>query len=89
MLVTSRFCKGILEPSPEKDVLVPDIILVPLLSFNEDCHRLGYGGGFYDRTISYIKYVLKREILTIGLAFEVMKFQQEDGVPEFEVNSND
>ncbi len=32
--------------------LVPDLLLVPLLAFDGQCRRLGYGGGFYDRTLA-------------------------------------
>lgn len=44
----------------------PDIILVPLLAFNNRKFRLGYGGGFYDRTI----LDRKKEILSIGIGFD-------------------
>ena len=61
------------EPSPEKQVVEPDVLLVPLLAFSEDCHRLGYGGGFYDRTIARLK--AKKTVITIGVAFEVQKYK--------------
>jgi 5-formyltetrahydrofolate cyclo-ligase len=39
-------------PSPAERVLVePDVLLVPLLGFDAAGHRLGYGGGYYDRTL--------------------------------------
>ena len=53
-LEQSKFFK-ILEPIttlPERPEVVPDVMLVPLMAFNQDCFRLGYGGGFYDRTIA-------------------------------------
>lgn len=37
---------------PEGEPLVPDLLLVPLLAFDGQCRRLGYGGGFYDRTLA-------------------------------------
>lgn len=43
---------GMEEPMPEAPLLEPAIILVPLLAFDGEGYRLGYGGGFYDRTIS-------------------------------------
>ena len=49
-LVKSSFFNN-LEPDESQPVVKPDILLVPLLAFREDCHRLGYGGGYYDRTI--------------------------------------
>ncbi len=39
-------------PVPTAQTTVPDIILVPLLAFDSRGYRLGYGGGFYDRTIA-------------------------------------
>jgi len=46
-LVAGRF--GTLEPTGAP--AVPDVLLVPLLAFDRQCHRLGYGGGYYDRTL--------------------------------------
>jgi len=61
---------GIPEPISKKKVY-PDVLLVPLVAFNKDKFRLGYGGGYYDRYIQKIKKIKK--ILTIGMAFS---FQQ-------------
>jgi len=36
---------------PEGEIITPDVLLVPLLAFDRNGHRLGYGGGFYDRTL--------------------------------------
>ncbi len=57
---------GIPEPSPKKKIY-PDILLVPLVAFNKNKFRLGYGGGYYDRYIEKINKIKK--ILTIGMAF--------------------
>ena len=57
---------GIPEPISKKKVY-PDILLVPLVAFNKNKFRLGYGGGYYDRYIKKIKKIKK--ILTVGLAF--------------------
>lgn len=51
------------QPSVHAPIVEPDIILVPLLAFDSEGGRLGYGGGYYDRTIA------KHKALTIGLAF--------------------
>lgn len=37
-------------PAENKEV-IPDIVIAPLVGFDPDCHRLGYGDGFYDRTL--------------------------------------
>ena len=42
---------SVLEPRDDKKQVFPQVMLVPLMGFSEDCHRIGYGGGFYDRTI--------------------------------------
>tara|TARA_X000000368_G_scaffold248008_1_gene195857 strand:- start:808 stop:1350 length:543 start_codon:yes stop_codon:yes gene_type:complete len=61
---------GIPEPNPKKKIY-PDIILVPLVAFDNNLNRLGYGGGYYDRLIE--KLSKKKKILKIGLAFSVQK----------------
>ena len=43
---------GIQEPASHFPLVEPDLLLVPLLAFDDHGHRLGYGGGFYDRTIA-------------------------------------
>jgi 5-formyltetrahydrofolate cyclo-ligase len=45
---------GIPEPLALWPRAVPDVLLVPLLAFDASGHRLGYGGGFYDRTLAAI-----------------------------------
>ncbi len=66
---------GIPEPCSKKKIL-PDVILVPLVAFNSNKYRLGYGGGFYDRYIQKLKKIKK--ILTIGMAFS---FQEVAEIP--------
>jgi 5-formyltetrahydrofolate cyclo-ligase len=59
---------GIPEPKPDKPVLEPDILLVPLLAFDVDGCRLGYGGGFYDRTLARLRAI--KPVVAIGLAYD-------------------
>ena len=63
---------GIPEPLFSK-LIIPDILLVPLVGYDDNLNRLGYGGGFYDR---YIEKVEKnKKIIKIGLAFSYQKLQ--------------
>ena len=65
---------SILEPVKSK-IVIPNIILVPLLAFDEDKYRLGYGKGFYDRYLN--KYLKKfKNILTVGVAFSFQKYHK-------------
>ena len=64
-------------PEPEiKNIVYPDILLIPLVAFDKNLNRLGYGGGYYDRLIT--KLSKKKKIMKIGLAFP---FQKIDRVP--------
>ena len=63
---------GIPEPVNTNRVY-PDILFVPLVAFDKELNRLGYGGGFYDR---YIQKILKiKKILKVGLAFSFQKLK--------------
>ncbi|NNE21833.1 MAG: 5-formyltetrahydrofolate cyclo-ligase [Rhizobiales bacterium] len=53
-----------LASAPEVD---PDMLLVPLLAFDERGYRLGYGGGFYDRTLEKLRS--KKSITAVGVAY--------------------
>jgi 5-formyltetrahydrofolate cyclo-ligase len=64
---------GIPEPISSK-IIDPDILLVPLVSFDSKLNRLGYGGGFYDRYIEKIEKVKK--VIKIGLAFSYQKIKK-------------
>ena len=61
---------GIPEPVSSK-ILYPDILLVPLVAFDSNLNRLGYGGGYYDRYIEKIEKIKK--VIKIGLAFSFQK----------------
>ena len=61
---------GIPEPTSNK-IIYPNILLVPLIAFDEKFNRIGYGGGFYDRYIKRIKMIKK--ITTVGLAYSFQK----------------
>ena len=62
-------------PEPISNVVkFPNILLVPMVAFDEDRNRIGYGGGFYDRYIKKLKR--KKKILTIGLAYSFQKVKK-------------
>tara|TARA_B100000941_G_scaffold276520_1_gene239250 strand:+ start:786 stop:1334 length:549 start_codon:yes stop_codon:yes gene_type:complete len=63
-------------PEPKKSVnVIPSLILVPLLAFDEDKNRLGYGKGFYDKFLNkYLK--INKKILTVGVAFSFQKYHK-------------
>jgi len=71
-LVVGRF--AIPEPDAKAKERRPDLILVPLLAFDRDGYRLGYGGGFYDRYLS--EHRAKRTIRAIGIAYAGQQLDQ-------------
>jgi 5-formyltetrahydrofolate cyclo-ligase len=60
---------GTLAPSDLAPRAEPDVVLMPLLGFDEKGTRLGYGGGYYDRTLAS----LPRKPMLVGLAFSVQE----------------
>ena len=58
---------GIEEPLPSAPERFPTSVFVPLLAFDASGHRLGYGGGYYDRTVSTLRR--RGMVLTIGIAY--------------------
>jgi 5-formyltetrahydrofolate cyclo-ligase len=59
---------GIGEPLPSARYVEPGVLLVPLLAFDPMGYRLGYGGGFYDRTLAKLRE--HQPVIAIGLAFD-------------------
>jgi 5-formyltetrahydrofolate cyclo-ligase len=70
---------GIAEPKADKPALEPDILLVPLLAFDRRGCRLGYGGGFYDRTLEALR--TRKAVVAVGLAHDE---QEVDAVPHLD-----
>ena len=68
---------GILEPKKQNITLKPDVILVPLVAFDRNLNRIGYGKGYYDRALQQLS--VKKKILTIGIAFS---FQECPFIPK-------
>jgi 5-formyltetrahydrofolate cyclo-ligase len=67
---------GIREPDESAPAVEPDVLLVPLLVFDRTGMRLGYGGGFYDRTLHDLR--ARKRIVAVGLAYAS---QEVDAVP--------
>lgn len=75
-LVTNHLFTKLLEPnyqSSKIEPVMPDIVLVPLVAFDKNQHRLGYGAGFYDLTINLLKKN-NANLITIGYGFELQKY---------------
>ena len=64
---------GIREPPPTAPELQPDILLVPLLAFDRNGHRIGYGAGYYDLTIAQLR--AKKPIAAVGIAFAAQEIE--------------
>jgi len=79
-LTINRF--GIPEPTKTNKKLTPDLILVPMVAFDKKLNRIGYGGGFYDRSLKKIKKI-KNKSIALGIAYS---FQQCGIIP---INKND
>lgn len=71
---------GTTGPSPDAEILDPDILLVPLSAFDENGNRIGYGAGHYDRAIDRLRAKGKVPKL-IGIAFDVQKVEKVPAEP--------
>jgi 5-formyltetrahydrofolate cyclo-ligase len=65
---------GIREPKPEALEVAPDILIVPMLAFDRRGHRIGYGAGYYDRTISALR--ARKAVLAVGIAYAAQEIPQ-------------
>jgi len=63
---------GILEPKSTNKVIIPDLILVPLVAFDKQLNRIGYGKGYYDRILHKIGKS-KKKIVTLGIAYNFQR----------------
>jgi 5-formyltetrahydrofolate cyclo-ligase len=70
---------GIAEPLEDKPVLVPDILLVPLLAFDAEGWRVGYGGGYFDRTLHMLR--ASGRVAAVGIALDELEV---DAVPHLD-----
>ena len=66
---------GIREPAEGVPEVVPAVLLVPFLAFDRAGHRLGYGAGYYDRTLAALK-AAGRPALAIGVGFAAQEVER-------------
>jgi 5-formyltetrahydrofolate cyclo-ligase len=71
---------GIGEPPSSSPEIFPDVLLVPLLAFDSEKHRLGYGGGYYDATIAHLRAVNPR-FQAFGCAYRWQKVSKLPRIP--------
>lgn len=62
---------GPLEPNKLAREVIPDVLLIPLLGYSRNGYRLGYGTGFYDRTLESLRQF--KSIKAIGLAYSIQE----------------
>ncbi len=60
---------NIKEPSNNNEILIPDLLFVPCLAFDRFGFRLGYGGGFYDKTFNYLNKN-NNKFISVGFAYD-------------------
>tara|TARA_Y100000590_G_scaffold425573_1_gene533716 strand:- start:289 stop:858 length:570 start_codon:yes stop_codon:yes gene_type:complete len=72
-LYVSKF--GILEPKDTKKEIIPDLIMVPLVAFDKQFNRIGYGKGYYDRSLVKIKKI-KKKAICLGIAYSFQKYSR-------------
>lgn len=70
---------GVPVPTGQAGRVIPRVLLVPLAAFDREGYRLGYGAGFYDRTLTELR--ARDEVIAIGVAFDE---QEVDAVPHDE-----
>jgi 5-formyltetrahydrofolate cyclo-ligase len=70
---------GIREPKSDAPQVFPDILLVPLLAFDRRGHRIGYGAGYYDMTITALR--AQKAIVAVGIAFAAQEIAEVPSTP--------
>jgi 5-formyltetrahydrofolate cyclo-ligase len=79
-LVTGSF--GVPRPDKDQPELTPRMLIVPLLAFDRTGYRLGYGGGFYDRTLASLRANGPALAVGVGFALQELPFVPHDSVDE-------
>ena len=65
---------GIREPPPSAPEVFPDILIVPMLAFDRNGHRIGYGAGYYDMTIARLRGM--KPVIALGIAYAAQEIAQ-------------
>ena len=63
---------GIPEPNDSKKEIIPDLVMVPLVAFDNKLNRIGYGKGYYDRCLKKMSKIKKKSI-SLGIAYSFQK----------------
>ncbi len=79
-LERSKF--GVREPDASAPALRPAVVLVPLLAFDRSGARLGYGAGYYDRSLRQLRSA--EPVVAIGIAFDEQEFPEIPTEPQDE-----
>jgi 5-formyltetrahydrofolate cyclo-ligase len=61
------------EPQPDAPEVWPDVLVVPPVAFDRRCFRIGYGAGFYDRTIPALRSI--HPVFVLGVAFSCQEVE--------------
>ncbi|MBV1697356.1 MAG: 5-formyltetrahydrofolate cyclo-ligase [Hyphomicrobiales bacterium] len=70
---------GIREPAATAATVDPDILLVPIVAFDRTGHRIGYGAGYYDMTITQLR--ARKQVVAVGLAFATQEVSAVPATP--------
>ena len=77
-----RGSMGIPRPPDDAPEVVPSVLLVPLAAFDDRGYRIGYGGGFYDRTLSQLR--ARGPVTAVGVAFAEQRVERVPNEPHDE-----
>jgi len=70
---------GILEPKDDAPEVEPDILIVPLAAFDRKGNRIGYGAGYYDMTINWLRQ--RKPVVAVGIACAVQEVPEVPATP--------